>query len=146
MFPRDPDAAIEFLKSAAIENPLFYTPLGIYFYKKGLYIEADMLFRKALSNDKFDFVAAYYLAKSLEALNDREKLTEALSMYERAFFIFPWDEDIQNNYYHLKNELSEKKPVEKKPPVEEIEEESGEDIFPELAEEPRKAIEESRKK
>ncbi|GEM_PF-5167105 len=111
MYSRDQDAALEYLRSLALDNPFLYTPLGIFFYRRSIFIEAEMMFRKAISHDKFDFVAYYFLGKTLEELN---KPDEAFSMYEMAFAIFPWDIDIQQDYYRMRQKSSIKETEEQK--------------------------------
>ncbi len=103
IYKKNPEEGIEFLKGLAIENPILHTPVGLLLFKMKAYVEAEMAFRKALANDRFDFVATYFLGQTLERMN--KDISEAFSFYEMAFYIFPWDIDIKESYYKLKHSL-----------------------------------------
>ena len=126
MYSKDQDSALEYLRSLALDNPFLYTPLGIFFYRRKILIEAEMMFRKAISHDKFDFVAYYFLGKTLEEL---DKSDEAFSMYEMAFMIFPWDVDIQEDYYRMKQKASAKETEEQEESKDEEQESQIKELF-----------------
>ncbi len=118
MYKKDPEAAIDFLRSLAPENPMLHTVIGLLLFKRQALVEAELEFRKALANDRFDFVAAYFLGYTLEV--SKKDLEEAFSLYEIAYYIFPWDPDIKESYFKLKHALQRRNKAEKSEENEEI--------------------------
>ncbi len=118
LYKKDPEAAIDFLRSLAPENPMLHTVIGLLLFKRQALVEAELEFRKALANDRFDFVAAYFLGYTLEV--SKKDIEEAFSLYEIAYYIFPWDPDIKESYFKLKHALQRRSKTEESEGNEEI--------------------------
>ncbi len=118
LYKKDPEAAIDFLRSLAPENPMLHTVIGLLLFKRQALVEAELEFRKALANDRFDFVAAYFLGYTLEV--SKKDIEEAFSLYEIAYYIFPWDPDIKESYFKLKHALQRRNKAEESEGNEEI--------------------------